>query len=542
MPTYNAFCKSPLVNPSFVPLSPTAVHPEGLLADCLAALPAPRSDDARLLAALMAADGAPEWPDLSAAATADTLEATLALMHAALPVAALQKDKERMLLLLTRMREIAALLPTLPEERVAPLGADCLRLCAELYRRTGQRFLLTMMAALRSQLPDFAGLYHSFPFVKPFVPGDAPEDATDGNAAYERRMTLLATGSHAAEGLAVTALLGQYSGSGREAAAAKAGLTALWRYHGLPIGSYSANPTLSGRDPAEGADADTLCALCEAYADLLCAQGDPHVADRMETLLFAGLRGALRACGEGKQTLQTPNLLAAASAPEGAAQDRPFYRALYAVRRSLWLAADEETLCLMLPLDSTCVTRVDGAPVRLRVSGGYPFADEVRVTVECRKQTRFTLQIRIPAFALGATVTVDDKPQDVPAGELFKLTRTFHDGDTLTLRLPNPPRMETGYRSALSVYRGNVLMALPVADGGEWRFALARGTEWQTADADGQLRVRAEAIAAPQWDERNGRVLPPPQGLAGIADQPIEFIPYADTDARISAFPQVGLA
>ena len=543
MPTYHAFCKAPLVNPSYVPLSPTATHPEGYLADCVAELPAPRSEASRLLAALMSDGPAPECPDLSAPAEADTLGGTLELLHAALPVVALQKDKERMVQLLTRMREVGALLPALPEERVTPLGADCLRLCVELYRRTRQKLLLSLMAELRSQLPDFAGFFHSFPFVKPFVPGDAPEDATDSNAAYERRMALFATGRHTAEGLAITALLGQYSGSGREAAAAKSGLAALWRYHGLPLGCYSADPMLAGRDPAEGADVPALCALCEAYADLLCAQGDPHVADRMETLLFAGLRGALRACRRGEDPAQRHNQLRALPATDAPDYDLPLTRALYAVRRSVWLTAGDETLCLMLPLDSTCVTRMAGAPVRLRVRGGYPYTDEVRVEVECRKPARFTLQLRIPAFALGATVALEgQKPQDAPAGELFQLTRSFCDGDALILRLPNAPRMETGYRNALSVYAGNVLMALPVADDAPWRLALSRRTAWEAVGEAGQPRLRALATAVAQWEERNGRVAPPPQGTAEQADQPLELVPYADTDARISAFPQAGLA
>ena len=48
-----------------------------------------------------------------------------------------------------------------------------------------------------------------------------------------------------------------------DAAAGKAGLTALSRYHGMPSGAFSADPFLAGRDPARAVELPAACAQAE---------------------------------------------------------------------------------------------------------------------------------------------------------------------------------------------------------------------------------------------------------------------------------------
>lgn len=89
---------------------------------------------------------------------------------------------------------------------------------------------------------------HMFPFQREYRPETGAH--TPDEEAYYARMQRFATGKGTADALAMTALIAQYSGSGRDAAAGKAGLTALSRYHGMPSGAFSADPFLAGRDPA----------------------------------------------------------------------------------------------------------------------------------------------------------------------------------------------------------------------------------------------------------------------------------------------------
>lgn len=88
---------------------------------------------------------------------------------------------------------------------------------------------------------------HMFPFQREYRPETGAH--TPDEEAYYARMQRFATGKGTADALAMTALIAQYSGSGRDAAAGKAGLTALSRYHGMPSGAFSADPFLARARP-----------------------------------------------------------------------------------------------------------------------------------------------------------------------------------------------------------------------------------------------------------------------------------------------------
>ena len=76
------------------------------------------------------------------------------------------------------------------------------------------------MESLRSRLPDVSGLMHMFPFQREYRPETGAH--TPDEEAYYARMQRFATGKGTADALAMTALIAQYSGSGRDAAAGKA--------------------------------------------------------------------------------------------------------------------------------------------------------------------------------------------------------------------------------------------------------------------------------------------------------------------------------
>lgn len=74
-------------------------------------------------------------------------------------------------------------------------------------------------------------------------------------------------------------------------------------------------------------------------------------------------------------------------------------------------------------------------------SGGYPFAGDVRLQVELKQATTFTLRLRIPAWADGARVAVNGEsvPATVVPGEWLDLTRQWQSGDAISLDLPMTP-------------------------------------------------------------------------------------------------------
>lgn len=547
MPAVDAYRRAPLVDPAFVPLSDAAVQLGGLhgtltrqvldMADIAAMSPL----DAVMASKLGGYADLPPLPDLEAALS--QLQANpggfIRLGRAALITASATQNKDAMVQLLSAMHAFLDALPTLPEDAVFALGADALRLTSDLYRRTGQAFLLTLLERLRAQLPDVSGLMHSFPFLKPFQPETR---AAGESAEYHQRMERMATGNLTADALAITAYLALYSGSSRDGAAGKAGLTALARYHGMPTGAFSADPYLAGRDPSRAADIPAICAQIEVLCDLLAASGDLSYADRLESLMVNCLPDMIAAAGV--RGLQPINRLAdddscAVQKPQ-TLETSALLRALYALRRTAWMAQEEDAVAMLLPLSGGCLTRVRGIPVRLSATASGAFDQTITLAVEARQPVDFTLQLRIPSYVSVASVSVNGgREQGAQPGMLFTVQRTFRTGDTITLRLESQPRLEMGARGSVSCMCGPTLLALPLPNStAAWRFALVPGTALTPSQEGDELRVTAIACEAPSWEEKSGFVAPPPQGVPAGPEYALTLLPFAKTAGRIAAFPQ----
>lgn len=547
MPTAIAYRRAPLVDPAFVPLSDAAVHTEGpqeiLTRRALSLVDITRMTplDAVLATKLGGYAEMPPLPDLEAAAALLPSDPSrfVQTVRAAALLAAMGRDKQAMLRVLAAARAFLDALPQLTEEALFEAGADALRLTVDLYRRTGQPFLLNLLEGLRAQLPDVSGVMHVFPFQREFRPetgAAAPEERE-----YHERMRRIATGKLTADALAMTALLAQYSGSGRDAAAARVGMNALTRYHGMPCGAFAADPYLAGRDPARAVDLPALCAQIEAYFDALCFSGELAMADRLELLLENALPDML--LDGGVRALQPTNRLAddescQAQKPEPA-DASALLRALYALRRSVWLSKDDDTLAYLLPVAGGCLTRVSGVPVRFTASVRGVFHKEASLRVDCRQPVQCNLLLRVPGYADAAEISVNgSRPQAVAQGELFALSRVFRGGDEVVMRLRLSPRLETGYRGSASVFCGGTLMALSLPDrDAAWRYAILTGMAFSQTEEDGRPFALAAACDAPMWREKGGFILPPPQGVPMATAYELTLIPYAGTDGRIAAFP-----
>lgn len=547
MPTAIAYRRAPLVDPAYVTLPDSAVHLDGQLeARCQQALKMVDLNKMSVLDAVIASKlgGYAQMPPMPPVEDLceqlpENAGGLIRALLAGMMIASANRDKDAMLRVLDGARTFADALPHISEEALFRTGADALRLTVELYRRTGQQFLLGLLEKLRSRLPDVSGLMHMFPFMKEFKPETNAANAEE--QAYHDRMERFASGKGTADSLAMTALLAQYSGSGRDATAAQTGLAALNRYHGMPGGAFSADPYLAGRDPARAVSLESLCAQIEAGLDMLLSSGDLSVADRLEKLFLNGVCDMM--ADDGVRDLSPTSRLAAddtcQSVPAEPDQVSSLLHALYALRRAVWLAKDDETVALMLPVSSGCVTRFGGVPVRLTAVCEGLWQRKMTIKVESRQPVRFALQIRVPAYAQEATVTVGDvSGREAAAGELYTINRTFHNGDEVTISYQVSPRVEKGYRSSASVWCGNQLMAFSLPESSmEWRYALVEGMRMTPDQQGDDPHVMLAACAAPEWKEKGGFIMPPPQRVAMGQAYELTLIPFAGAKGRIAAFP-----
>lgn len=547
MPTASAYRRAPLIDPAYVPLSDAAVHTEGtqeeLIQRALQMVDASRmsSLDATLATKLGGYTQLPPMPDVEGAAAMLPGEPGrfVEAMESAAMLAAMGKDKDGMLRVLAGMQGFLNALPSITEEALFWCGASALRLTTDLYRRTGQSFLLNLMEMLRAQLPDVSGLMHVFPFQREYR--REAQGNTDEERMYYDRLERFATGKGMAEAMSMTAMLAQYSGSSRDGAAPEAGLAALNRFHGMPCGAFAADPYLAGRDPARAVELDALCAQAEAYYDALCLTGKPVFAEKIEMLMVNALPDIL--LRDGVRGLAPTNRLANDDSCEVRKPEKTdvtaMLRALYALRRSTWLGKDDDTIAYMLPTDGGCLTRMMGMPVRLTANTAGIAEKIVTIKVECRQPVSFQLQLRIPAYADGASVSINGgRAQAVPQGEMYTLSRGFQNGDTVTMRLNISPRLEAGYRGGMSVYCGSTLMALALPEPSmAWRYALVTSAP-MTMTGD-EPCVLVTACEAGQWQEKAGFILPPPQSVPMGPAYELTLMPYGGTGGRIAAFPCV---
>lgn len=87
-------------------------------------------------------------------------------------------------------------------------------------------------------------------------------------------------------------------------------------------------------------------------------------------------------------------------------------------------------------------------PVRLRVETAYPSDGKVKIIVEPEKTADFAISLRIPSFAVNATVQVNkEEPEQCEAGAFYRISRTWSSGDEICLNLDMNPRLAFGMKN-----------------------------------------------------------------------------------------------
>jgi uncharacterized protein len=191
---------------------------------------------------------------------------------------------------------------------------------------------------------------------------------------------------------------------------------------------------------------------CGSYAHfkltryLLRVTGDARYGDSMERMMFNTVLGAKPILADG----------------------RTFYysdynqhgRKVYSDR--LWpccsgtlpqVAADyrintylrgPRSICVNLYIPSTLRWMHDGAALSLTQRSDYPFEEAIALELQASKPVDFELQLRIPAWAGGASLAVNGRQLDaaLTPGQFARVARTWRNGDRIDLRLPLKPRLE----------------------------------------------------------------------------------------------------
>jgi hypothetical protein len=456
-----------------------------------------------------------------------------------------------------------------------------------LYNRNHDPKLLQLAQLLASQGYDWRAEFEDFPYTfrctreyLGLTPGKLPDRSMQTH------------GVNNAMALKVWPVHYLLSGKAEDKKGLLGQLELLDRWHGLPNGMFSADEHFAGPNPVQGIE---LCAVVEAMFSLeqaLAITGIPELGDRLERIAFNALPGAFTDDMWAHQYNQEPNQVEVSLHQRPWTTDGPesniyglapnfgccaanFHQGWPKFAASLWMQTPDSGIAAVAYAPSTVRIPIGSVPVTIREETNYPFRGEIRFHVDPASPHTFPLKMRIPGWAHGTEVRVNQEPgRSVVSGAFAEIRREWNKGDVVTLTLPMPPRTSSWYRNSIAIERGPVVYSLPI--GADWLKLTDRGlaSDWQAypttawnyalaldpnkpdasltvqeAPAESQVftlahapvRIEAPAFPVPAWREEDGVADSLPLSPVAAADPKditrISLVPYAAAKLRITAFP-----
>ncbi|MDF1825622.1 MAG: glycoside hydrolase family 127 protein [Verrucomicrobiales bacterium] len=464
-------------------------------------------------------------------------------------------------------------------------GGDNVMSVYWLYNVTGESFLLELADLIREQ---------SYPWVSDFESGENlklfrySEHHGEGNAYHCVNL---------AHALKYPLIFGQRKGLDEAMKVTKKTLAGIRRHHGQPHGLWGGDEGMHGTDPTRGSE---LCTISETLFSLeknFEITGEVQFADLLERVAFNALPTQADEAFTTRQYFQQANQISCTHSPHpftnhprtsnlfGLLTGYPcctcnMHQAWPKFTAHLWMATKDGGVAAMAYAPST-VTRSlpEEVELSIRAETGYPFKEEVKLTIDLSKPAVFPLHLRIPEWCEDATVVINDEIAIEPErGKMAVIKRRWEKGDTVQVRLPMQIRSERGHENSVSILRGPLVFALKMDEKWEkkdgyfevrsdspWNFSLfdrdlesgrkvmrkkfklvqkegpLPSNPWNTKNAPVQLE--AYGVRNPLWGTYHDEAGPLPWSPAafpkGGQPEAITLLPYGCTTLRISAFPTV---
>ena len=472
-------------------------------------------------------------------------------------------------------------------------GGENMELALWLYNLTGQKHLIELCRKLRGQTLDWPNYFHTFANTVPMSKslkwdrlkealGEEKNEPLIGEKRpYFHTQYHFSHGVNLAMGLKAPGVMNLFKSGFKEQGGFKFGWAKLVKHHGVASGMFICDEHLNGNSPTQGSE---LCAVVELMSTLeaLLGLGDfsQEYADILEKLAYNALPAAFTADMTAHQGDEQVNQVKVsrekrkwynhsddanlyAFAPNEGCCLASSQQAWPRFTASLWYATSDGGLQAVSYAPCTVRATLDGVPVRLRVSGGYPFGQSVEIQVSVKQPCEFPLYLRMPFWTRQPMVFLPDgEIMQVRAGDTTCVRRRWRSGDVLRVELPTVPRVTKWYHQSGAVELGPLLMAFQPKEDWErlpdgswqvttqtpWNWALVRdepmkavyGKGEPAAFGKGEAPVKVLVKAAPvDWGMDGGSAASVPMvpAIRESEEKVIELVPFGGTALRIGQFP-----
>lgn len=450
---------------------------------------------------------------------------------------------------------------------------------------TGEDRLLPLAAKCRAQGFDWFSYADRLPFTEKVPEATLLAFQERAGGTWMNDGHLSSHGVNVAMGLKAMPVWWRQAPADDEQARLLGMIASLDEHHGQANGLFSCDEHLAGLHPSQGTE---TCTVVEYLASLEVALESwgavEPIAERFERLAFNALPASVSPDEWTHQYVQQANQVVCHITEDRIYTNNgpdanifglePHFGCCTANRHQGW---PRLTTHLWMRSSDGGATALSYAPcsfeldsLSVRVSGGYPFEDDVTISV--RGSEAVPLRLRIPAWASEASLAVDgETPIAVTAGSVHEVKRDWTGDHILRLHLGATIQAVPRPSGAVTVERGPLVYALALTEdwrriGGEdphatwevhpaspWNYALAIDPHdvpqyveldrrsiaerpFSPSTAPIQLRVRGRRI--PWALEHGAAAAPPPSPVESSAEvEELVLIPYGCTTLRVTELP-----
>ncbi|MEE1199239.1 MAG: glycoside hydrolase family 127 protein [Christensenellales bacterium] len=473
-------------------------------------------------------------------------------------------------------------------------GGENMELALWLYNLTGQKYLIELCKKLRDQTLDWTSYFHTFPHTSPLnrsmkwnrlQEGISEENVEGARLQGEHRPYFhtqfhLSHGVNIAMGLKTPGVISLFKSGFKEQTGFRTGWSKLVKHHGVANGMFTCDEHLNGSNPIQGTE---TCAVVELMStvETLLGLGDfgQELPDILEKVAYNALPAAFTPDMRAHQYDQQANQIKCSVEPRRWYNNSdesnvygfaPHYGCCTAnchqgwpkFCASLWYATSDDGLSAVSYAPCTVRATLGGVPVRMKISGGYPFSQSVEMEISVKQPVEFPLYLRVPYWTRQPMIYLPDgEIMQVRANETACVRRRWRTGDVLRLELPTAPRLTRWHHQSCAVEMGPLLMAFrpreqwTQLDNGDWQVTTEEPWNWallrdepMKAVQEGE-RLTAFGKGAPglkvlvkagrvDWDMDSGSTASIPMAPRSAPPyEVLELVPYGDTGLRISHFP-----